>query len=139
MFLSLMVFICESISRFWVLGSVTIKANNETQLMCFTSEQGLEIGTLNETDIEWNITIADSIYCPSDRIFPKLLGTLNGRDIEWNITIADFIYCPSEQSFPKSFHYLLHTLIESKTQNVKILLSFSSDTIKTFCVLCIYL
>ena len=74
----------------------------------------IEIGTLNETDIEWNITIADSIYCPSDRIFPKLLGTLNGRDIEWNITIADSIYCPSEQIFPKSFHYLLHTLFSIK-------------------------
>ena len=66
----------------------------------------LEIGTLNEMDIEWNITIADSIYCPSDQIFPKLLGTLNGREIEWNLTIADSIYCPSEQIFPKSFHYL---------------------------------
>ena len=78
--------------------------------------------SIRDRNLEWNglrmeYTISDSIYCPSDQIFPKLLGTLNGRDIEWNLTIADSIYCPSEQIFPKSFHYLLHTLRTNRQTN----------------------
>jgi len=37
---------------------------------------------------------------------------LEWNGLRMESTIADSMYCPSEQIFPKSFHYLLHTQTE---------------------------
>ena len=57
-----------------------------------------------DRNLEWNglrmeSTIEDSIYCPSDQIFPKLLGTLNGRDIEWNLLLQILFTVPLNRFF----------------------------------------